>query len=254
MTTVRAISGRLAADPARRTAFAAGVLYLITFVAGIPPTLFLYGDLLSDPAVIVDAAGGTAVLVGGLLEVGNALACIGTAVVLFPVVRRQHEAAALGFVTTRLLEAAIILTGVVSLLSVVTLRQGPLGADPAALAATAGALVAIHGWTDLFGPGLMPVFNALLLGSLLYRSALVPRAIPLLGLLGAPLLLASTVASVLGANEQVSPLSALAVAPIFFWELSLGVYLTVKGFTPTSPLLAGGAPASAPATSTSTVG
>ena len=76
--------------------------------------------------------------------------------------------------------------------------------------------------------------NALLLGSLLYRSRLVPRIIPLVGLIGAPLLVASAAATLFGLKEQVSALSAIAALPIALWEFSLGVYLVVKGFKPSA--------------------
>lgn len=238
-TTVRTTPAqRGPMDSVRRTALIAGGLYLITFIAGIPPALFLYSDVLNNPAYIVSSATDTAVVWGGLLELINAVACIGTAVVLFPVVKRQNEAAALGFVTSRMLEAAIIVIGVMSILSIVTLRQdlaGAAGTDAAALVTTGHALVAIYDWALLLGPGVMPAFNALLLGYLLYRSGLVPRVIPLMGLIGAPLLLTSAITTMFGVNEQVSVLSGIAVIPIFFWELSLGIYMVVKGFRP-SPI------------------
>ena len=157
-------------------------------------------------------------------------ACLGTAVALFPVVRRYGEARALGFVTSRVMEAAIIVTGVVSLLAVVSMRQaGGVGGADARLA-VAQALVAVRDWTFLLGPGLMAGVNALLLGSLMYTSRLVPRAIPLLGLAGAPLHLGAVVASVFGVNDQVSTVSLLAAAPIALWELSLGLWMTLRGF------------------------
>jgi len=226
-------------DPLRRTAFLAGALYLITFIASIP-AVFLLDPVLSDPNYIVGPGADTRVLFGGLLDIINALACIGTAIVLFPVVKRQNVAAALGFVASRMLEAAIIFTGVVSLLAVVTLRQdmaGTPGADADSLVAVGAALVAVRDWTFLFGPGLA-VANALLLGSLMYRSRLVPRVIPLMGLIGAPLLLIANTATMFGVNDQLSVWSALALPGIFFWELSLGLYLVIKGFKP-SPITAG---------------
>jgi hypothetical protein len=221
----------------RRTALVAGVCYLITFVASIP-AVFLLDPVLHDASYIVGPGADTRVLLGGLLDLVNALACIATAVVLFPVVKRQNEAVALGFVTSRMFEAAIIVIGVVSLFAVVTLRQdhaGAPGAEDAALLPVGAALVAVRDWTFLLGPGLMPGVNALLLGYLLYRSGLVPRVIPLVGLIGAPFFLVTALATVLGVNEQGSLWSGIVVVPIFLWELSLGLWLTVKGFTP-SPL------------------
>jgi Domain of unknown function (DUF4386) len=219
-------------DSLRKTALTAGVIYLITFIS--IPTIALYGPVRNDPNYIVGPGPDTPVIFGGVLEIIVALACIGTAVVLYPVVKRQNEAVAMGFIGARVLEAAAIFAGVVSILSVVTLRQA--GAGPDALV-TGQALVALHNWTTLLGQGFLPAVNALLLGSLLYRSRLVPRIIPLVGLLGAPLLVVSDIATLFGLKEPVSALSALAALPIALWEFSLGVYLIVKGFKP-SPITA----------------
>ncbi len=169
-----------------------------------------------------------------------ALACIGTAVTLYPVLKRQNEGAALGFVAARVLEAAMIFTGAVSLLSLVTLRQdlgGAAGANAAALVTTAASHVAIYNWTFLLGQSLMPGINALLLGSLLYRSRLVPRVIPALGLIGAPILIITVIATLLGGSVPPPSVASLAALPVAAWELSLGVWLVVKGFKP-SPITA----------------
>ena len=238
--TVRTSAARRAPmDSTRKIALVAGTFYLITFVASIP-ALILLGPVLDNSDYIVSSGADTQVLWGCFLDMVNALACVGTAVTLFPVVKRQNEATALGFVTTRVLEAAIIMIGVVSLLSVVTLRQelgGATGADAATLVTTGQALVAIRDWTFLLGPSLMAALNALLLGSLMYRSGLVPRIIPTMGLIGAPLLLAATIATLFGYNEQISVWSGIATLPVAAWELSLGVYMVVKGFKP-SPITA----------------
>ena len=226
----------------RKTALTAGVVYLITFIS--IPTLALYGPVRDDPTYILGPGPDTPALIGAALEIVVALACIGTAVVLYPVVKRQNEGVALGFVGARVLEAAAIFAGVVSLLSVVTLRQAGAGTDALV---TGQALVALNNWTTLLGQGLMPAVNALLLGSLLYRSRLVPRIIPLVGLIAAPLLIASGIATLFGLNEPVSALSALAALPIALWEFSLGVWLIVKGFRP-SAITAGMTAASTPHT------
>jgi len=220
-------------DSLRKTALVAGLLYVITFVS--IPTLVLYGPVLSDPNYIVGPGPDTPVIIGAILEVIVALAGVGTAVVLYPVVKRQNEAAALGFVGSRTLEGAAIVAGVVSLLSLVTLRQA--GAGAGALA-TGQALAASYNWFFLLGQSLMPVVNALLLGSLLYRSRLVPRILPLVGLIGAPILLASDIAVLFGLWDRISAPSGLLALPIALWEFSLGVYLIVKGFKP-SPITAG---------------
>ena len=231
----------------RKTAFVAGAFYVITFAASIP-ALFLLAPVLNNPDYIISSGADTRVLFGGFLDLINALAGIGSAVALFSVVKRQHEGFALGFVTTRMFEAAIIVIGVVSILSVVTLRQNlaGTGADEASLVAVGQSLVAVRDWTFLLGPGLMAALNALLLGTLMYRSRLVPRIIPTLGLIGAPLLLTSVTAAFFGLNELTSVWHFIATAPIFVWELSLGIYLMVKGFKP-SPITAGMTAAGAPA-------
>jgi hypothetical protein len=230
----------------RTTARVAGVFYLITFVASIPAVALL-APVLNNPDYILSTGSDTRVTLGCLLDLVNAVACVGTAVTLFPVVKRQNEAAALGFVTARVLEAAIIAVGVVSLLSVVTLRQDlaeAAGADAGSLAAVGKSLVAVRDWTFLLGPGLIPAANALLLGYLMYKSALVPRIIPVLGLIGAPLLIASALATMFGVNDQTSAFSVIMTLPVAAWELSLGVWLVVKGFKP-APILTDLAPQSA---------
>ena len=220
----------------RKTALVAGVFYLITFIS--IPTLALYGPIKNHRDWILSSGGHTAVLAGGFLEVIVALACIGTAVTLYPVVKRQNEGFALGFVTTRVLEAGMIFTGVISLLSLVTLRQdlgGATGADAASIVTTGASHVAVYNWTFLLGQTLMPGLNALLLGTLMYRSRLVPRVIPVTGLIGAPLLIAAVFAMLFGQHSSLTGLAALPVIPVAAWELSLGVWLVVKGFRP-SPI------------------
>ncbi|MCA1783877.1 MAG: DUF4386 domain-containing protein [Dermatophilaceae bacterium] len=219
---------------ARRLALIAGVLYLVTFVTSIP-TLILKAPVLNDPDFILGSGRTTGVLWAGVLEVILAFACIGTALALYPVTRRHSEPAALGFLAARVLEAALIVVGIIAMLSVVTLRQdlaGTAGADQGALLATGAALVAIHDGAFLLGQGLIPAINALLLGWVLYRTALVPRIIPAMGLAGAPLLVASATAIMFGLWDQVSVFAAIAVLPIALWELSLGIWLVTKGFRP----------------------
>ena len=165
---------------------------------------------------------------------------LGTAITLYPVVKRQNEGVALGFVAARVLEAVMIFTGVVSLLSLVTLRQdlgGTAGANAAALVTTGASHVAVYNWTFLLSQSLMPGINALLLGSLLYRSRLVPRIIPMLGLIGGPLLIIAVFATLFGQHSSLTGLAVLPVIPVAAWEFSLGVWLVVKGFKP-SPITA----------------
>ncbi len=220
-------------SPFRKTALVAGALYLLTFVS--IPTLALY-DSVKGANYILGAGPDTGAIFGGILEIIVALACIGTAVALYPVVKRQNEGVALGFVGSRVLEAGTIFAGVACLLTVVTLRQAAAGADALV---TGHALVAMYDRLFLVGQSFIPAVNALLLGSLLYQSRLVPRVLPLLGFIGAPLLVASDITVLFGLFDRSAAPVALAALPIALWEFSLGVWLVVKGFKP-SRILADG--------------
>lgn len=197
----------------RITALVAGICYLLTFVS--IPTIALYGSLhrpnFTGPA--------TPVLIGGILEIMVALAGIGTAIVLYPVLKKQNEGLALGFVASRTLEAGTIFAGVAFLLTAVSLRQ-------------TGTLVVLYDRMFLIGQSLIPAINGLLLGSLLYQSRLVPRMLPVLGFVGAVLLLLSWAAILFGLIGRVSPVAGLMAVPIATWEFSLGLYLVIKGFKP----------------------
>jgi len=216
-------------DSSRKTALASGILYLLTFVS--IPTLALYAPILNDPNYIIGAGPDTAIIIGGILEIFMALACIGTAVVLYPVLKRQNEGIAMGFIGTRVLEASTIFADVVCLLTIVTLRRAGVGADGLV---TGKTLVAMYGLFRL-GQNLMPAVNDLLLGSLLYQSRLVPRIMPLLGLIGAPFLIANTIVVMFGITSgPIYLLTGIGVLPIALFEFSLGVWLTVKGFNPSA--------------------
>jgi hypothetical protein len=218
-------------SPLRRTALVAGALYLLTFVS--IPTLVLYVPLHAS-TYILGAGSDTGVIVGAILEVIVAFAGIGTAVTLFPVVKRQNEGVALGVVGVRVLEAGGILVGVAAILTLVSLRQAGGGGNALV---TGHALVAMYDRMFTISQSLCPAVNALLLGSLLYRSRLVPRVLPLLGFIGAPLLFAADIAVMFGLTGMHSPLAGLAALPIALWEFSLGVWLVVKGFN-ASPITA----------------
>lgn len=232
-TTARPSSTvRTAVDPTRNHARAAGIFYLLTFAASLPAFALVGSGV--NPDLTIAAGHETGMLWVGLLEFVTAVTCIGSAVALFPVLKRQNEALALGFVSSRLAEAGIIMAGVVGLLAAVTLQQNVAGGDPA----VGQGLVAIREWAFLFGPGFMACINAVLLGTLMYRSRLVPRIIPTMGLIGAPLLMTANVATLFGHNEQTSGITMLATLPIGAWELSVGTWMLVKGFKP-APVIAG---------------
>lgn len=236
-------------DPTRRAALVSGVLYLVTFAASIP-AVFLLGPILNNPSYVIGSGADMQIGLACVLDMVNALAAIGTAVAVFSVVKRQQEGLALGFVATRLTEAAIISIGVVSLLGLVSLRQEGVAAVDAGAAVVVGrTLVSVRDWTFLLGPVLMAALNALMFGTLLYRARLVPRAIPALGLIGAPVAIAFVIAAMLGLSEQGSTFQGIAGAPFFFWELAVGLWMTFRGFDRKSPIVAAAIAESSHATS-----
>jgi hypothetical protein len=216
----------------RKYSLAGGVFYLLTFVS--IPTLALYKSV-RGPNFVTSSVSDTPVIVGVLLEMIVALSNIGTAVALYPVVKRVGQARAVGFVASRTLEAATMYIGIVSLMSIVSLHQS--GAGAAALGAAQGLAAQYH-YTFFFAQSFIPAVNGVLLGSLLYQSRLVPRWLPTLGMIGAALLVLAWSGVLVGLIKEVGPAAAVATLPIAVWEFSLGVYLTFWGFRP-SPVTAG---------------
>jgi len=214
------------------------VLFLITFATSIP-ALALYQPVLDDPIGYISAAGhDTQILFAALLELLLIIANIGTAVVIFPIVRRQNEELALGYVTARVIECTFILVGILSVLGIITLTQQVAGANEGTVAYT---LAGIKDWTFLLGPGWVVGWgNGLILGYLMYRSELVPRAACWLGFIGGTLLIATGTAILFTGNDPSDALRSLqgiATIPEFLWELFLGVYCTFKGFRPSAAIL-----------------
>jgi Domain of unknown function (DUF4386)/Histidine kinase len=227
---------KMSLDQKRARAF--GVLYLITFVTSIP-ALALYQPVLDDPVGYIAGAGhDTQILFAALLELLLIIANIGTAVVIFPIVRRQNEELALGYVTARVIECTFILVGILSVLGIITLRNQVAGASEGTVAYT---LAGIKDWTFLLGPGWVVGWgNGLILGYLMYRSELVPRRAAWLGLIGGPLIIVSGTAVMLSGDHPSDTLRSLqgfATIPEFLWELFLGVYCSFKGFRPSSRIL-----------------
>jgi hypothetical protein len=217
-------------DADRRRGIAAAIFFIVAAAAAIAG-LSLYGPVLNDPGYVADAARtDTRVLLGAFFEVLTVISVIGTGVALYPVIRRESEGLATGYLAGRVFEGAMIAVGLISLLAVATLRQDAAAEGGASLIMTGKALVAVHDATFLLGPGLAIGINTLLLASVMYRSRLVPRAIAVIGLVGGPLVFASSTAVLLGAYEQVSGPALLAAIPVFAWEMSLAVRLLVKGF------------------------
>jgi Domain of unknown function (DUF4386) len=234
-------AGGRSLDPAtRRSARIAGVWWLITFVTSIP-ALLLYDPLLNDHDYILTGSAETRIQVGAFLEVGLVISGIATAVVMYPVLKRQSQSIALGYVGCRIVESCMIAVGIVSVLSVLTLREdlaGAAGTDAATLGTVGRSLVAVHDATFLLGPAFCAgVGNGVLLGYLMFRSGLVPRRMAMIGLVGGPLALVTATAVLFGAWEQTSLAGFLFTLPEAVWELSLGIYLIVKGYKSSAPLL-----------------
>ncbi len=214
---------------------ATGVLFLITYITSIPAFFILYAPVLADPDYIVGAGADTSVILGAFLELLLIIANIATAVVPFAILRRQNEILARGFITARIVESVFIAVGLLSLLTLVTLRQEAAGADPGSLVLVGSALVALHDWTFLLGPGfVVGVGNGLILGYLMYTSRLIPRYLAVLGLIAGPLLIAAGVAVMFGVIEAQGVVQTIGSIPEFIWELALGIWLTVKGFNPSA--------------------
>ena len=217
----------------RKTALIAGIFYLLTEVTAIG-ALLSYGPILSDPTYIAASGDDTRVLVGAFLEVLLAVAVVGSAVTLYPVIKMYGGGLALGYVAGRLIEAAIILVGTMSLLTIVTLRSD--GATDSQAAVTVGqSLVALHAWTFLFGPKLALGVNTVLLASLMFRSRLVPRPIAVLGLFGGSLVFVSGTAVLFGAYADLSITGFAAAMPVLAWELSVALWMVIKGFRSVTP-------------------
>ncbi len=225
-------------DQSRKAALVVGILFIITFVASIP-ALILYGPLLNDPNYVLGAGVDGQIGVGVLLEFITGVANIGTAVVLFPILRQHSESLALGYVASRTVESTLIVVGAVSLLAVVGLRQdlaGATGSDAAMLVVAAKSLVAVHDATFLLGPAFCAAFgNGILLGYLMYRSRLMPRSLALIGLIGGPIAFGNALLVLFGVYEQVSVWSFVGTSGEIVWEAAIGLWLTFKGFS-VSPL------------------
>jgi hypothetical protein len=213
----------------RKTSLTAGILYLLTFIS--IPTLSLYHEI-HQPNFVLGSAPSTDVVLGGMLELVMALACIGTALAFYPVLKKQNEMLALGFVAARILEATLIFVGVASLLTVLNLRS--LGAEAQVLSR---GFVMLYDRLFLISQSFIPAVNALLLGTLLFQTRLVPRILPVIGIIGAFTLVAGDVAVLYGVYDQRAPIAGLSAIPIALWEFSLGIYLTFKGFKENAVIL-----------------
>ncbi|WP_371500549.1 DUF4386 domain-containing protein [Kitasatospora sp. NBC_00374] len=229
----------------RRTATITGALFILAAITSMAG-LLQYSPILDHPDyTVAGPAQAGRVAAGALLEVICAFSVIGISITVFPVLRRYRQGFALGYVCFRLLEATVILVGVISLLSVVTLHQDfarTPDADSSAYLAVGRALVAVHDWTFLVGPNLALAPSTLMMAWFLYRTRAVPRFVALLGVVGGPLIFVSATLVLFGAYQQISTWGALCALPVFAYEMTLAGWLLVKGFAAPEP-----APTAAPA-------
>jgi len=228
----------------RRTGRLFGWLFIGTFITSIPARLlFIHGVGASwtDMHFVPGDTSSASLKLGAVLEFGLIVTQIGTAVVLYPLARRQSETLSLGYVAARIMESVFAAIGLMSIISVVSVADalsGATGGAATALGAQGNSLVHTYEWAFEWGPGLVAgIGNGVILGYLMYRSALVPRRMALLGLIGGPLLILSFVLILCGVYDNGSTASQLLTLPEAAWELSLGVYCAWKGFRLDSPLV-----------------
>jgi hypothetical protein len=227
----------------RRTGRIFGWLFIGTFVTSIPARLLFIdgaGASWTNMRFVAADASSASLKWGALLEFGLIVTQLGTALVLYPIARRQSETIALSYVTARTIEsvfAAIGLVSMLSLVSVITAMDGASGSEAVALQTQGDSLAHAYEWAFEWGPGLVAgIGNGLLLGYLMYTSGLVPPRLALLGLIGGPILILSFLLILAGVYKNGEGPSGLLTFPEAAWELSLGVYCAWKGFRSSSPL------------------
>jgi Domain of unknown function (DUF4386) len=227
----------------RRTGRIFGWLFIGTFVTSIPARLlFIHGlhASWSDLHFVPGATSTTSLKLGAVLEFGLIITQIGTAVVIYPLVRRQSETVSLGYVTARIMESVFAAIGIMSIMTIVNVAgslTSATGAQATALGVSGNSLAHTYEWAFQWGPGLVAgIGNGLMLGYLMYRSALVPPRMALLGLIGGSLLILNFVLVLCGVYKNGSGLSGLLTLPEAAWELLLGIYCAWKGFRTDSPI------------------
>jgi hypothetical protein len=217
----------------RKTAIVVGVLFILAAAAAIIG-LALYGPVLHDPDYIIKgSASETQVIWGAFLEIVLAFSVICISIIMYPMLKKYNEILALGYVCFRLLEATMIVVGIMSLLSIVTLSQEfakSAASNVSSFLVAGKLLVVVHDWTFLFGPNVALGASTLMMSYVLYKSRLVPRFIAVLGLVGGPLIFTSAMFVMFGLYLQTSAWGAIFALPVFAYEMTLAVWLIAKGF------------------------
>ncbi|HQW25439.1 MAG TPA: DUF4386 domain-containing protein [Saprospiraceae bacterium] len=220
----------------RSNAIAAGILFIIAAVAAMTGRI-LYGPILADPDYIIKGTAHEAqVLWGAFFEILTAFAVIGTPVALFPVLRKYNQSLAIATVSFRLLETTMIIVGILSLLTIVTLSHeftNEINPDTTSYLLAGKSLLAFQNWTFAFGPNVALGPSTFMTGYLLYRSKLVPRFISILGMVGGPVIFTCGVLVMFGMFTQTSLWGGLLAIPVFVYEMSLAIRLLSRGFNKT---------------------
>lgn len=210
-----------------------GVLYIVAAVTAIIG-FALYQPILNDTEYIIkDTVNDTQVIWGAFNELILVFSIIGISIMMFPIINKENENIAIGYVCFRLLEAILITIGIISLLSILTLHQEfvkTLSPNASSFLTIGKLLVSVHNWTFLLGPKLALGPSTLLMSYFLYDSKLVPRFISVLGFVGGSLILICALLVMFGVFNQVSVWGAILAIPVFVYEMSLAVRLIVKGF------------------------
>jgi hypothetical protein len=217
----------------RKRAIVIGLLFIAAAVFSILG-LASYGPILNNPDYMI--AGPTSenqLVLGAIFELLTAAAVAGTAITFFPILRKRNESAALGYAGFRLLEAVLIIMGLVSLLALLSLRQAYVSGalvDGPSLQTADELLRSVHAWAFIIGPNFMLGINTLLYSYLLYRMRIVPRAIAVLGLVGAVSIFVAALLEMFGIIAQTSVQGIMLALPVATYEMTLAIYLIVKGF------------------------
>lgn len=205
----------------------AATMYFISWVGSIAGLIF-YGPVLKNSNYLSGGASDKQIILGAMLEVICGFANIGCAVVLYPIVKRANESLALAYVALRTLESAVILVGVLPMLAIVSLRQ--MTGSSAGLNDLGTTMVALHNWSFILGPNIVCGVNTFVLAYALFKSGLVAKFIPVLGLVGGTLTFISGSLQLFGGLAQNSAGTAALSIPVFAWEISLASFLFFKGF------------------------
>ncbi|KAB1157979.1 DUF4386 domain-containing protein [Flavobacterium luteum] len=217
----------------RKNAIIVGTLFILAAITAIIG-LVLYQPILNDPNYIIKGSvNNIQVIWGAFFELILAFSVITISFMMYPILKMKNENIAIGYVCFRLLEATIIIIGIISLLSIITLNQDfskVSNQNVASFLIAGKLLVAVHNWTFLFGPNFALGPSTLLMSYFLYQSKRVPRYISILGLIGGPLIFISAVLVMFGVFLQVSVWGTILAIPVFAYEMTLAIWLITKGF------------------------